>query len=160
MCVGVGFYRGCDLGGLEDWCHHGHHVHTCGVCVSPGNLGFESGVCMVSGVGVSAIIRCVCVCAYARMRGAVNRAVTRASVAALIHTVRRAARVNAGFLISPVLSSRVWRAIESSSAGNSTSSGGFGPPETPSFVVHDFGCPTMIRHVLAEYRNNVHITPS
>ena len=106
------------------------YISTC-VCGFPVSLGFERRCVRGSryrGVGRYRVYMCVCVCT-----GAVNRAVTCASVGALVHTGRRTSRTSAH---SPALSAITGRQGKARSG-----TGEFEPPATPSLLVHDLGGP-------------------
>ena len=104
----------------------------------------------------------VCVCVRA---GMVNRAVTCATLEALVHTGKNAAETSARLLTSQVVTGCIrretktsWQGLtqtpsESKPVGNAASLGGFGPPKTP-LLVHDPGGPAQIRHASADLRDN------
>ena len=85
---------------------------------------------------------CVCVCA-----GAVNRAVTCASISeALVHMNRRAAKMSARLLTPRTVIDH-----GREETGNAASPEGLEPPTVSSLLVHDPDGPTWIRHASAEF---------
>ena len=123
MCVGVGVF----LGSLGSAC----------ACLSSNRH---------RSAGHNRMYMGVCMCT-----GAVNRAVTHASILeALVHTNRRAVMMSVHVLASKTV---IGRRREGTS--NAASSGRLEPPTISLLLVHDPGGPAWIRQASPDIRDNV-----